>query len=93
MAQVSKNVSSNKMALNLKSFSEDGLGQFLFFYENCHQSFKSLSRSEAKMVLVWTLPLVSSVNWQNHSLGLEIFMSVKSRGTDQITFQECTSSK
>lgn len=39
MAQVSKNVSSNKMALNLKSFSEDGLGQF-YFYENCHQSFK-----------------------------------------------------
>ena len=39
MAQVSKNVSPNKMALNLKSFSEDGLGQF-YFYENCFQSFK-----------------------------------------------------
>ena len=39
MAQVSKNVSPNKMALNFKSFSEDGLGQF-YFYENCYQSFK-----------------------------------------------------
>ena len=37
MAQVSKNVSPNKMALNLKSFSEDDN-----FYENCCQSFKDL---------------------------------------------------
>ena len=36
---VSKNLSPNKMVLNLKSFGEDGIGQF-HFYERYHQSFK-----------------------------------------------------
>lgn len=38
-SMVSKNLSPNKMVLNLKSFGEDGIGQF-HFYERYHQSFK-----------------------------------------------------